>query len=148
MRRWSVFKNMNPGFNNLPFRVSTSDGRTFVLLESVIYITQDGKQSYIMPAGSTSDGASTPPEIWFNFPPFGGYWPAAYLHDCAYRGTLQTLDGKPAMLPKDQCDDLLKDAMIACGTHQFTRDAIYEGVALGGQSSFDSDRKSLPALPQ
>ena len=139
---------MSPGFNNLPFKVSSSDGRNFILLEDVIYLTQDGSKSYIMPAGASSDGASTPPEIWLNFPPFGTYWPAAYLHDCAYRGTLQTLDGKLAMLSKNDCDELLKDAMIACGTHQFTRDAIYEGVALAGQSSFDSDRKSLPQVKQ
>jgi hypothetical protein len=139
---------MNPGFNNLPFKVSSSDGRNFILLEDVIYVTQDGSKTYLMPAGSGSDGASTPPEIWLSFPPFGSYWPAAYLHDCAYRGTLQSLDGKPVMLPKDQCDELLKDAMTACGTHVFTRDAIFEGVALGGQSAFDTDRKSLPKIPQ
>ena len=126
---------MSPGFNFLPFQVASSDGRNFVLQESVIYVTQDGSKSYLMPAGATSDGASTPPEIWINFPPFGSYWPAAFLHDCAYRGTLQNTDGTLAMLPKDECDKLLLDAMVACGTHQFTRDAIYDGVALAGQAA-------------
>lgn len=135
---------MNPGFNILPFKVSTVDGRNFVLLEDVVYLTQNGHAAYVLPAGATSDGASTPPEIWLNFPPFGSYWPAAFLHDCAYRGTLETVDGAPAMLSKGACDELLLDAMAALGTHAFTRTAIYEGVALGGQSSFDADRKSLP----
>lgn len=134
-----------PGFNDLPFKVSSSDGRNFILLEEVIYQTADGKL-YIMPAGAGSDGASTPPEIWLNFPPFGTYWPAAYLHDCAYRGTLLNMDRTPAMLSKDDCDNLLKEAMVVCGTHEFTRIAIYEGVALGGQPAFDTDRKSLPRV--
>ena len=134
---------MTPGFNSLPFEVSTADGRNFVLLEAVTYVTANGA-AYVMPVGATSDGASTPPEIWVNFPPFGTYWPAAFLHDCAYRATLLTADGKPAMLAKADCDNLLKEAMRFCGTHSFTLNAIYEGVAIGGQSSFDSDRKSLP----
>lgn len=137
---------MKIGFNDLPFQVSSSDGRNFVLLQQVVYVTLDGSKSYIMPMGATSDGASTPPEIWLNFPPFGSYWPAAFLHDCAYRGTLANMDGSPAMLPKAECDDLLLDAMTFLETHAFTRDAIYVGVALGGQSAFDSDRKSLPQV--
>lgn len=138
---------MTTGFFDLPLKVSTLDGRNCILLEDCIYVTSDGQKSYIIPAGSTSDGASTPPEIWLNFPPFGTYWPAAYLHDSAYRGTLLNIDRSKALLPKDDCDKLLLDAMDTLGTHQFTRDAIYEGVAIGGQSSFDSDRKSLPVTP-
>ena len=134
---------MNPEFNTLPLKVSSSDGRNFVLLEPVAYLAADGT-TYFMPAGANSDGASTPPEIWLNFPPFGSYWPAAFLHDCAYRGTLQNEDGSLAMLPKEKCDSLLLEAMAILGTHEFTRTAIYEGVALGGANSFDSDRKSLP----
>lgn len=131
---------MKNGFNDLPFKVATSDGRNFILLEQVIYVTKDGLKSYIIPIGATSDGASTPPEIWLNFPPFGSYWPAAFLHDAAYRGTLAKLDGSLAMLTKPECDHLLLDAMEQLGTHTFTCSAIYEGVALGGASSFVSDR--------
>ena len=133
---------MQPGFNPPIFKVATSDGRNFVLLEPVVYLTGDGSKACILPAGATSDGASTPPEIWLNFPPFGGYWQAAFLHDCAYRDTLQNPDGTWSTLPKDDCDALLKDAMTVAGTHTFTKDAIYEGVALGGASSFANDRRA------
>ena len=136
---------MNPGFNRLPFKVTTSDGCNFELVETVYYAAKDGT-IYVMPAGATSDGASVPPELWPQLPPFGSYWPAAFLHDCAYRGTLQirtlgATDSSPAMLPKDKCDSLLLEAMETLGTHEFTRNAIYEGVALCGEAAFENDRR-------
>lgn len=56
---------------------------------------------------------------------------AAFLHDYLYRYT---------SLPKSECDDLLKDAMICLGVDPIERTAIYDGVAAGGQSSFNEDR--------
>jgi major membrane immunogen (membrane-anchored lipoprotein) len=47
-----------------------------------------------------------------------------------------------ATLAKAKCDDLLLEAMNLAGTHEFTRTAIYEGVALGGSNSFENDRKA------
>jgi len=93
---------MNPRFQNLPLRVSSLDGRNFVLLADVFYVAGDGTR-YCLPAGATSDGASTPPEVWPLVPPFGKYWPAAYLHDAAYRNTLLMWNGLawiPAALSK------------------------------------------------
>jgi len=133
---------MNPGFNPPIFKVATTDGRNFILLEDVVYLTSDGSHAYLLPKGATSDGASTPCAIWINFPPFGSYWQAAFLHDCAYRDTLQNPDGTWASLTKQACDDLLLDAMTQAGTHEFTREAIYKGVAFGGEHSFDDDRKA------
>jgi len=72
----------------LPFQVSSVDGRNFVLLADAFYTSADGAR-YCLPAGAASDGASTPPEVWPLMPPFGKYWPAAYLHDAAYRNTLR-----------------------------------------------------------
>jgi len=90
-----------------------------------------------VPVGATSDGASTPREIWSFIPPFGTYWMAAFLHDYLYRST---------NIPKDVCDSLLREAMEDLCVDWVERDAIYEGVALGGQSSFDEDRKPLPVF--
>lgn len=129
-------------FQNLPFQVATVDGRNFNLLANIYFTAKDGKR-YCIPTGASSDGASTPPEIWTLMPPFGRYWPAAFLHDAAYRNTLLMWNGSAwvkAELPKAICDDLLKEAMESLGVGFAEREAIYEGVVLGGKSSFDSDR--------
>lgn len=140
------FQNINPA----GILVRTNDGRNFMLQENVDFLSSDGN-TYRIPAGALSDGASTPSAIWINFPPFGSYWKPAYLHDSAYRNTLLIHSGialpdtifKLANLPKEKCDDLIKEAMQYGGTHEFTLEAIYEGVAIGGKSSFDNDRKSV-----
>ena len=111
-------------------KVQTSDGRNFVLLEPFRYTSSWGAIIDV-PAGSTSDGASTPREIWCFIPPFGTYWMATFLHDYLYRST---------QLPKTECDLLLKDAMQSLGVEAIELNAIYAGVAIGGQSSFNQDR--------
>ena len=130
-------------FENLPFRVSTQDGRNFALLADAFYVAKDGTR-YCLPAGSTSDGASTPPEIWPLIPPFGLYWPAAFLHDAAYRNTLLVCDAAAgrakANLPKDKCDALLLEAMETLGVGLVERHTIYDGVVIAGNSSFEADR--------
>lgn len=133
---------MNARFQNLPFKAATVDGRNFVLLTDVLYVAGDGTR-YCLPAGAASDGASTPPEVWPLIPPFGRYWPAAYLHDAAYRNTLLVWNGTgwiPAALPKAKCDALLLEAMTALGVGEIERGTIYEGVVIGGRSSFEADR--------
>lgn len=102
------------------------------LLDAFTYTSKTG-QVITVPVGSTSDGASTPREIWAMIPPFGTYWMAAFLHDYLYRST---------DLPKNVCDDLLREAMEDLCVDWVERDAIFDGVALGGQCSFDADRKA------
>lgn len=116
--------------HSLPLKVSSSDGHNFTLLESFSFTRPNG-DVITVPVGSTSDGASTPRELWLTLPPFGDYWPAAYLHDWLYRESI---------LDKDTCDIILAEAMEACGTEWIVRNTIYEGVRLGGWSSFTNDR--------
>ena len=138
---------MKTGFQNLPFQVSTFDGRNFIALQPIDYIALDGTQ-YRIPIGATSDGASTPPILWEKFnrdwiPPFGSYWPAAYLHDAAYRNSLLFWNGASfvtAALPKDKCDSLLLESMDSLGTHDITKEEIYKGVVAMGTCSFATDR--------
>lgn len=121
-------------FSTTSLKVQTSDGRNFVLLEPFSYTSSAGV-IITVPAGATSDGASTPREIWALIPPFGTYWMAAFLHDYLYRST---------NFSKNECDDLLRDAMECLGVDLIEREEIYEGVHLGGNSSFVSDRAALP----
>lgn len=135
------------GFSSEYLEVASSDGRNFTLLKEVVYTAADGTV-YIMPVGATSDGASTPSIVWPLIPPFGIYWKAAFLHDCAYRNTLGVDDKSkanpqiiPANLPKCDCDALLCEAMESLGVGKTRIDEIYEAVVVAGTSSFDSDRK-------
>lgn len=117
-------------FSTDSLKVQTSDGRNFILLEPFSYVTSAGVTINV-PVGATSDGASTPPELWPTIPPFGKYWMAAFLHDYLYRCT---------QLPKTECDSIFKDAMLSLGVTVLEAITIYEGVNVFGTSSFDSDR--------
>lgn len=141
---------MNPGFNKLDWTLEcpTGDGRNFVLLDDIFYTTKAGVP-YKIPAGTPSDGASTPKAIWETIPPFGLYWPAAYLHDAAYRNYLEVFVVEQggwikARLTEDVCNNLFDEAMELLGVPELERKVIYEGVVLFGKSSFDEDRKANP----
>lgn len=133
---------MLPGFQSKIFEVATEDGRNFKLIKPVRFLARDGTL-YELPEGAPSDGASTPPEIWPSIPPFGLYWPAAYLHDCAYQNTLRVIADTGwtlADLPKGKCDGLLREAMQSLGVPLELVYAIYDGVTIGGQNAFNNDR--------
>jgi hypothetical protein len=137
---------MLPGFQSGLFHVSTWDGRNICLLDDVFYKTRDGTL-YRLPRGLNSDGASTPSIVWPILPPNGTlYWRACVLHDYAYRSYLQKqndagTDWIAASLTKDQCDDLLKEAMTIDQVAQADIDRIYDGVRFGGWKSFAQDRQ-------
>ena len=125
-------------FSTNALKVQTSDGRNFVLLEPFSYTSQGGV-TITVPAGSQSDGASTPREIWAFVAPFGTYWKAAYLHDYLYRYT---------QYPKAFCDDILKEAMECLGVDPIEINAIYNAVALFGSDSFNEDRANQTSTAQ
>ena len=122
--------------------MQTVDGRNFTLLADVYYTGADGVR-YCVPAGATSDGASTPAAVWPLLPPFGLYWPAAYLHDAAYRNSLLAWNGAawlPAALSKEKCDALLLEAMQSLGVPDIEAGTIYDAVVMAGRTSFEKDR--------
>lgn len=135
-------------FRNLPVKVSTTDGRNFVLLEALVFTTLTVR-TLRAPAGSTTDGLSIPQVLWTaGLPPFGDAWLAGVLHDAAYRDQLEELvagswkDGiwKKVTLPKNECDSLFLEALLARGVEAIKAQTLYEGVALGGQAAFDANR--------
>ena len=118
------------------FRALTPDGRNFILLEDVWFQRPDniGGERICIPKGSQSDGASTPAALWaLGLPPFGDQWRAAFLHDYLYRNTLR---------PKEECDTIFLEALLASSVPLDRARWFYNGVAEGGQSAFDSDRKA------
>ncbi len=122
---------MTPGFQSRTARVETFDGHNFTLVDSVVYVTGSGEVITII-SGAKTDGASTPRALWtLGIPPFGPYWLATVLHDYLYRSSQKT---------RSECDDLLLEAMLSLGVSHMIARLIYEGVRLGGASSFDDDR--------
>ena len=114
------------------FVVTTVDGHNFTLVGDVHYLSKDNTD-ILIPAGSQSDGASTPCAIWNIIPPFGPYWRAAFLHDFLYRCTT---------IPKEQCDSIFREAMLEYGTSFSEAETIYAAVALVGIEAFRKDRQS------
>ena len=131
------------GFLTKIAQVVTSDGRNVKLIDPVDYIAADGTH-YRIPRGVSSDGISSPPESWPVRPPFGQDWLAGILHDSAYRNTLQIVDTDGnttlATLPKDKCDDLIREAALSLGDTDIEADALFYGVRDFGWKSFDVDR--------
>ena len=128
------------GFHSLYYSgICDQDGRNWKCTSPIQFVAKDGT-GYQIPIGAPTDGASIPAIFWTKLPPFGKYWLAAVLHDAAYNGTLELLDGTKANLTKAQCDDLLKEAMEASGVDPVTVEAIYEAVHLFGGPSFKGDR--------
>lgn len=118
------------GFQPGPMKVSTDDGRSFTLLQPYNYLCRSGELITI-PAGATTDGASVPRFFWREFPPFGTYWKAAVLHDYAYRCLSK---------PKEECDNLLLEAMESLGVDEISAHTIYQAVSLCGGLAFEEDR--------
>jgi hypothetical protein len=116
--------------------VQTSDGRTFRLLEPLVYSSPQHGSTTTVPAGFESDGASTPSSVWSIVPPFGQYFRAAVLHDWLYRETY---------LPREYCDSLFCEAMAELGVSALMRETIHAAVRLGGAAPFYHDRALLDA---
>ena len=121
-----------------------------VFVEPLEFVSETGA-IYMIPAGATTDGASTPNALWPVLPPFGDYWRPAALHDAAYRGSLmrQMQNGgwAPALLTKDQADTLLLEAMMSVDVPIHIRDQIYEGVHHLGWRAFRTDNEAVLTAP-
>lgn len=111
--------------------VKTHDGRNFTLQEPLVYVSKAG-ETIIVPPSAESDGGSIPRLLWRELPPFGDYWLATYLHDYLYRKTQRS---------KEECDNLLLEAMESLGVNIIVRNLIYDGVVVGGGPAFEEDRQ-------
>ena len=132
------------GFQNKIATVMTQDGRHCTIVEPITYIASDGRV-FVIPRGAVTDGASTPPELWPFLPPFGDYWLACALHDCAYQNTLLRVNDSGtervlADLSQDDSDNLLKEAMQSLGVDAATVEKIYLGVHECGWLAYRQDR--------
>lgn len=112
-----------------------ADNRFWVLLDDMRYRIGDTQDFIVVPAGFVTDYASIPQAMWsFGLGPHGRYSRAALVHDYLYWSQSCT---------KDQADNLLVIAMKESHVDSFDEMAIFTGVKVGGQPSWDSNAKEL-----
>jgi hypothetical protein len=114
------------------------DGLHMQVIEAVSYVDPAGRV-WRVPAGFVTDGASIPDELWslVGSPFTGKYRVAAVFHDAAYA----TLG-----VAKDDADRMLRDAALELGCEHWRAEAIYEGVRVGGASSYAEDQRAAAAV--
>lgn len=132
---------MKPGFQQTTVAVRTGDGLNDTLLESLNYVRRDGSLIRA-PVGGTTDGLSVP-RCAQNIVPASGMssWMAGVMHDSGYRDQLETWsdtaqDWIPAKYSREQCDELLLEAMELQGVPWLKRKTIYRAVRLFGGRSY------------
>jgi hypothetical protein len=119
--------------------IRTTDGRNVTLAEQVTFTrpAEVGGQTIVVPAGTTSDGASIPQAAWSaGFAPFGPWWLACVCHDWLYRNTRR---------PREECDLILWEGMEALGVPITHAKIIYNAVREFGRAAFDADRAAQGA---
>jgi hypothetical protein len=120
------------GFQSETATVMTGDGRHCALVYPITYIALDGRV-FVIPKGATFSGAHSPHEIWPFLPPFGLYWLASALHECARNNSLQVVNIQgtgqdQANLTKDECDLLYKEALESMKVDPGTVEKLFIGV--------------------
>ena len=103
--------------------------RTYVLKEHL------GHDLGVVPAGTTSDGASVPRLFWPAFPHDGATLPAALIHDDQYRRN-------PSAMTRKEVDRYFLKNMKACGLAWIHRHLIYRGVRVGAGFTWRKYRKA------
>ena len=108
-----------------------SDDHDCMLVEDLIYSIGKSNLSVTVPEGFVTDFASIPKQLWsFGLSPHGRYSKAAIIHDYLYWSQGCT---------KEQSDNILLIAMKESGVSLADRIIIYEGVNVGGKSSWQSN---------
>ena len=104
---------------------STDQFNQWRTLTDMYYPLSDGRVICVK-AGFETDLASIPRILWSLYPPFDPeYRAAAILHDGLYASEL---------LPRNECDWTLLEAMQAQGNSWWTRNVFYSAVRIGGSS--------------
>jgi hypothetical protein len=118
-----------------PSPSATADAKTrfWMLDKEMVWTIGNTEDSITIPAGFVTDYASIPQALWsFGLSPYDQYSRAAVIHDYLYWTQVCT---------KPQSDRLLLIAMKESDVGKFDEFAVYSGVVLGGQSSWDANTK-------
>jgi hypothetical protein len=104
------------------------DARNWLYLEPFEFASETLERILRIPAGFTTDFASTPRIVWPIFPPTGTYSKAAGGHDYLYR--------TPGICSRLQADETFKEMMVALKVAWEIRDLMFLAVREFGASSY------------
>ena len=111
-----------------------SDGEDFMLQSPMVAKLGNGKPMIvIVPRGFVTDYASIPKPLRLLLPTTGLYGNAAVIHDYLYWRQDCT---------REQSDNIMAIAMKDAGVSESTLRAFHIGVRLGGQGSWDGNRRA------
>lgn len=130
------------------------NGHSFYALRNVISFRLADGTLLTAPAGMPTDLASIPQPVWGLMPPDGPWSMGATIHDDCYRThgsfvwiwphkagvvgkTFVGLTGR-APLTRAECDETLRQTMVALGVPAWKRVVIYEAVRVGGSQGWGS----------
>ena len=93
---------------------------------------------FIVPAGFLTDGASVPRALWAMLASSDPdiLYPA-FAHDYLYAVRGKIPNG--LTLTRQQCDETLRELMLAIGAPAWKAALVYAAVRAGGQSAWDRD---------
>lgn len=118
------------------------NGHTDYAERNRIGFKTEGGDFVVVPAGAPTDLASIPALVWPLMPPDGPYAEAAAFHDECYR-TLGTFDryglrgrNRDAPYTRAECDEILREAMVALGVPWWPRVPIWAAVRLFGAAGW------------
>jgi hypothetical protein len=107
--------------------------RFWILDKDMVWNIGNTEDSITVPAGFVTDYASIPRFLWsLGLSPYERYSRAAIIHDYLYWTQVCT---------KAQSDRILLIAMKESAVERFDEVAVYNGVVLGGQSSWDENAR-------
>jgi hypothetical protein len=99
--------------------------------------------TYTVPAGFVTDGASVPRAIWWLYPPLGGaYDEAAAIHDYLYAHAEYFTGDDHGHLSRGQADQVMRWAMEAKHLRGTAVVTIYRSLRLGGWIAWRRHRKA------
>lgn len=129
------------GFVNKTLDVRTTNGLNDILLEPLEFVRKYG-QTVRAPIGAETNGFSVPRCLQNIIPATGGDWFSAVLHDSSYENSLEVYTGvwEKANYSKEECDDLILEAMISQSVGLVKRQTIYRALQLFGWKAFNENR--------
>ena len=124
------------------------NGHTYYAVRNELKFRRPNGDLLTVPAGMQTDLASVPGFLWATLPPDGPYAEAATFHDLCYKSRAQmTWHGHVGLVSatsgarpytRADCDEILREGMVALGVPYWKRVAVFEGVRLGGAGGFGS----------
>jgi hypothetical protein len=106
------------------------DGTQWIVWQDIefrVELNDKSTMTILVPRGFVTDLASTPPELWSIYPPFGKYLSASILHDYLYwRQSCR----------RDEADKIFYQTMRDAGVDQATQSRFYVALEKKGDHAW------------